>query len=296
MNTSPTRADKSIVKLGLKTALALLLSVASVGCQSQRQTQEHQTPMQETMNNNTEKLLAQIKQLQEDQQQVNEGLKSIKVDQLTIGTKVAGAQRQLASQVLETTQAIQQEQAELKTTVQDTCTQFAQQLQVLAGSQQDLENVTATIHANGQTLCTSHSQILQQLTEFNQGYQHWQQELTLMQEKMAALDASIVAMQAGLGQFQSSLTKDIKGLAEDLATKRAVGQDMEDQLTTLTQKLTDAAELPKRPATLFPDIDKNIKTQKKAYSSVFTIEGAEKDQVSVSGQDDVETTPGVDSP
>jgi len=279
-------------------ALAVLLLVASVGCQSQRKTQEYQAQMQEAMDNNTEKLLSQIKQLQEDQQQMTEDVESIredckriKMDQLTIGTKVAGAQRQLASQVLETTQAIQQEQAELKTTLQDTNTQFTQQLEVLAGKQHDLEKTTKTIYANGQILCTSHDQVLLHLTELKQGYQHWQDELTLMQEKVAALGTSILDVQAGLGQFESSLAKDIKGLTDNLASKRAAEQDMAEQLTTLTRKLTEMAVPPKRQVTLFPDFDRPAKVQKKTYSKASAFEMPEKPQLSKSSQADVEMTP-----
>jgi chromosome segregation ATPase len=296
MKTSQTCAGKSAIHLAIKMALIVLLSVASVGCQSQRKIHENQTQMQETMNNNTEKLLAEIKQLQEDQQHITEDVESIKMDQLTIGTKVAGAQRQLASQVLEKTQLIQEEQADLKTVFQNTNTQFMQQLQVLAVRQQDWEETTETIHANGQILCTSHDQVLLQLTELKQGYQDWQDELSLMQEKMAALDASLVAMQVGWDDFESALTGDIKGLTENLASKRAVEQDIEEQLTTLTRMLTDAAVLPKRPLTLFPDFDKTAKMQEKIYRDVFKPEEAENDQTSKLSQIDVETRPGVDSP
>lgn len=294
MKTAQTLNCSLTVKQGIKSALAIFLLATALGCQRMRVRSE-QTPALESMPSNTEKLLSQVKQLEENQQGITESVESIKMDQLTIGTKLASAQRQLAKQLAENAQAIQQEQVDLKATVQDANTQFTQQFQGATERQQGLKRAIETIHAHGQTLAANHDQVLTQLAEHKQGYQYWQDEWRLMQEKMTALDARLVAMQARWDQFQIALTTDIQGLTEGLASRQAVERDIAEQLATLTRLLQDRAELPKRPLTLFPDFGNPAKTQAKVYSEAFRREGQQNDRASRSSPTEAKTKPGVDS-
>jgi hypothetical protein len=141
---------------------------------------------------------------------------------------------------------------------------------------------TEATETNGQTLRTTQEQLLAQLTELKDGYQHWQDRLTLMQEKMAALDTSVMAMQAGVSQFENTLTQDIK----DLTTKNALQRDkrqgtdqgLQRQLTRLTQMLTEAGALQKHLLVLFQDGDKTAEIQDKEHGDVNQLEEQESDQ------------------
>ena len=240
------------------------------------------------MDSNTEKIISQIDAIQENQQSINESVKKIITDQLTIATKVAGTQRQLANQITETTESIHQEQTDLKTTVQNENAQLVQQVQDLTGRQQHLEKATETIHANGQTLCTNHDQVLAQLTELKEGYQHWQDQLKLMQEKTAALDASVGAMRGDLDEFKNSVSEDIKGLTEGQASTQAAEQDIGQQLSTMNRTLTDAGTLQRNLLTLLQDIDQTTRMQDKKYMDIVNFLQQQNDQASVSLPDQMD--------
>jgi len=288
MKTARAFMGKSPLNHGIKITLAAFIILVTVGCQSQKKVREHQLLLQKNMDNNTEKIISQINALQENQQSINESVKKIITDQLTIATKVAGTQRQLASQITETTEIIHQEQAELKTTVQNENAQLVQQVQALTDRQQHLEKATETIHANGQTLCTSHDQVLAQLTELKEGYQHWQDQLKLMQEKTAALDASVGAMRVDLGEFKSAVTRDIKGLAENQASEQAVEQDIKQQLTAINHMLTGAGTLQRNLLALLQDIDQTTRMQGEKYMDVIEFLQQQDDQASVSLPDQMD--------
>ncbi len=280
MKTTQTFIGKSPLDQGIKIALAIFIILVSVGCQNQNRVRENPLS-QKTVDSVPEEIMSQIKTLQENQQAIIDSVESVKTDQLTIATKIAGNQRQLAKQVTETAESIHQEQTDLKTIFQNANAQLVKQVQDLSDQQQGLALTTETIEANGQALRTNQDQLLGQLTALKGGYQYWQGQLNLMQEKMAALDTGILAMQTGLSQFENALTES---LVSQNDKRQGADQGLQQQLSALKRMLAETHASQKSLLTLLRNDKQTVNTQ-------------HNDQVSVSLRNEIDASvePGIDA-
>ncbi len=293
MKTTQTFIGKSPLDQGIKIALAIFIILVSVGCQNQNRVRENQLS-QKTVDSVPEEIMSQIKALQENQQAIIDSVESVKTDQLTIATKIAGNQRQLAKQVTETAESIHQEQTDLKTTFQNANAQLVKQVQDLSDQQQGLALTTETIEANGQALRTNQDQLLGQLTALKGGYQYWQGQLNLMQEKMAALDTGILAMQTGLSQFENALTES---LVSQNDKRQGADQGLQQQLSALKRMLAETRASQKSLLTLLRNDKQTVNTQHKTHRDVSKSQQQQDDQVSVSLRNEIDANvePGIDA-
>jgi len=136
---------RSLSNRGTRICLIALV-ITAMGCQNQRKFAENRVLLQQSMDNNTERMVSLIEKLEENQQNMNEDIRSLKAAQHNIATEVIPAQRKLASQITETTEFTRKDQADLRMTLQGASLELIasqDRLQKdLAALQQDLNNNT----------------------------------------------------------------------------------------------------------------------------------------------------------
>ncbi len=124
----------------------MVLVIAAMGCQNQRKYGKNRVSLQQSMDNNTEKMVSLIQKLEESQQSMNEDIRSLKAAQHNIATEVIPAQHKLASQITETTEFTRKDQADLRMTLQGASLELiASQDRMqkdLVALQQDMNNNT----------------------------------------------------------------------------------------------------------------------------------------------------------
>jgi len=208
---------RSLFNRGIEISLVVLMLIAAMGCQSQRKMQKDRVLLQQNMDSNTEKMVSLIEKLHENQQNINEDIRSLKAAQHNIATQVIPAQRQLANQITETTEFTRKDQAELRIALQGASLELIE-------SQNRMQKDLATLQQNMNNNAVKTVSLIQRLDE--------NQQATKVDVESLQADQRSIMTQVGPAQQQlaDQIAATTKMIRQDKAELKRTAQAANAQL------------------------------------------------------------------